>query len=1127
MSVILSLTLALLIITLTHSTVPPCDQFNPYEGYYYDYVSCKPCTPCLNEADVLEPCTQFTNTVCKPQNCTTMNDCKYTGCYDVDYVVAYGCNCVDNQFYNYEVKRINTQCYTPATSLNFLPNTCVYTTPSGYAIGGNVINYCPPRPNIPTNKNSVPQGMLENFAVVLDRGGTTGSPTYYRYAFLNLTSKTTQTMFQYHADEANPPITYPYVDPSAEFMYAVEGSQASRIIKVSLQRPFTKQITPIAGSLNTDDSYANGPFETARFKYLSILGGPIDSSFLVASDNGRKLLRILNFSTSTVTTLHTYAGPNWQGWQDMKVNAKGTRVYLASDFKVQYVDVYTGSLVHIAGDNIAAARNGKASVARFYYIISIAVTSDDSYVYVAHYHPLGGGWMRKINMNNLESDDAVSNLITRIPDMDVIDVNPMDISAYDDALYILYTPYNLVRGIAIDQATVTGTESTVFGQALEFSGLSDDLTPGDTMTERFAMVQYISVWKCRKPGYDCKASRYYAMPCDTGHFSLIGETCKACGDGAFTNQSNQPCQACSEGTYSRAPTSACTVCPAQTRAKSNRGPCLSNRTKQAFAIFTQVESGATRIGRLNLSDHTVETLVNIPQNQYNFYFQGICIDPSGLYAYLYQPYEIYSIMLRYPYNATRITGKWRSITEIPSLAGQYELGENAHIDGNLSSARFESIKAMKMPAVGGLLVVHDTSCVAVVNLKKRRVYTVLASASDLQAMAVFSNGTQMLYAISNTIYTLNLKTKASASMGVTLSESAYDMVITNDDSTVFITGRAPSAYDTPDNSLLYRLNLKTKTLKILDWRDAYTWGGNLVMGLQLDRMWISSARTKKISEIVVKGDTSTIVKTYYNTTQHDIFNGNPLFVSAWACRSHLYECGYDENYSEPCNFTHASDGIGKCQPCENFRLIKCDIECPANLTRINNKCYKILNGPYTFIFKLPVPDLDLVTEQWLALYEQAVAMALGISRDQVYTTLDDISAPAGVNTGRRLLSTTEPPEEIIYITFIIQVSSSQNYMNLANEIKALQFQANLNTAATQLGVQPLSIQAASLQGLNFNAYPPPPILVTPSPPAPPPAVMPDLDSAAPRRLSMRHTAFIIIIVTIILLRVIDMWFNEI
>ena len=89
------------IITTTAKIIPPCTQYSLYEGYFYDYETCRECTNCSVQSGVLEPCTPTKNTVCGPEPCQTFADCNYTGCNDAPgAMVAYGCNCANGQYYH-------------------------------------------------------------------------------------------------------------------------------------------------------------------------------------------------------------------------------------------------------------------------------------------------------------------------------------------------------------------------------------------------------------------------------------------------------------------------------------------------------------------------------------------------------------------------------------------------------------------------------------------------------------------------------------------------------------------------------------------------------------------------------------------------------------------------------------------------------------------------------------------------------------------------------------------------------------------------------------------------------------------------------------------------------------------
>ena len=211
---------------------------------------------------------------------------------------------------------------------------------------------------------------------------------------------------------------------------------------------------------------------------------------------------------------------------------------------------------------------------------------------------------------------------------------------------------------------------------------------------------------------------------------------------------------------------------------------------------------------------------------------------------------------------------------------------------------------------------------------------------------------------------------------------------------------------------------------------------------------------------------------------------------------------------------HSPQKATYCRPCTEFRLAKCDVVCPANFTRINNKCQNLNNGSFTFSFKVSLTNPSIITEEWLDKSEQAVALAMGVSRDQVYSTFDPLPT---TNTNRRLLN-AQGSGSAVSVTFIILALPSQNYTNLANQVMTPQFQTNLNIAATQLGIEALPVQVETLQGLNFAVY----IPIAPGPPSASPIgapspYTPDLRSTAPKMAYARLMLCISCIITMLCL----------
>jgi hypothetical protein len=156
-------------------TTPDCNQFIAYEGYYYDYVKCRPCTVCPPEGGVFKPCDQFSDTICTPQICTTVQDCTYTGCHDSkDKVIqSWGCNCATDQYFEYYFHSSRTTCRDYQISQQ------TYCMQQSYVQSQfDTFRWCL-RKNF-TTVPVIPKNALEGFAVVLDRGGSVAIPTYIR-----------------------------------------------------------------------------------------------------------------------------------------------------------------------------------------------------------------------------------------------------------------------------------------------------------------------------------------------------------------------------------------------------------------------------------------------------------------------------------------------------------------------------------------------------------------------------------------------------------------------------------------------------------------------------------------------------------------------------------------------------------------------------------------------------------------------------------------------------------------------------------------------------------------------------------------------------------------------------------
>lgn len=925
---------------------------------------------------------------------------------------------------------------------------------------------------------------LEGFAVVFDKD--TSSDPYYRFALLNLTSKTTETMFNYKTSSGILNLRYPYVDPSGDFFYAVEGGIATRIVRISLRRPFQRDVQPVAGILS-NTNMQDGDFDNARFYNLKQLGGPLDGSFLIASDDYRRRLRKLDFKARNVTTVYTYTGPNYQGFQDMKVNAQGTRVYLAAEFKVTYVNLVDHSVVNVAGTAVSGNANGDSSSASFLYIWSLAVTANDRYVYVAHYNPTGGSQIRKIDMWNLQSSNAVTNLIAQVidpPNVYSLDVAggylemsaSLELSKAENAIYISYGPMNSIKQVLIDPVTGNGVQGITFGGSDAGPGVADDLVADNVMVERFTSLQHMSIWRCAKPGYDCNASADYARACDVGYVSLRGEACAVCGVGKFANTTASPCVACSSGTYSRGSVTACTVCPTGKVAKGDQGPCLTNKTKQAFALVVQpmpVLADGARVVRLNLSDHTTQTVTIVPVKSRSIPLTHVCVDPSGEGAWLANWYEIYWMDLTPPYNATR-------------MVGLYFDGVNGQADGTFQTARFSAISKMKISARGKFLVVLDQSRIAKIDLVKRNVTTVAVIADTISHLSVSHSGLVGIFYSSFMLQQIFFSNSSVVNSGIMFDQPVHSTAIAPDDNTVYVLTRYP---DYSNLNGLYRVLLdKRQKIQLLSGVQFSPWG-DVVMGLRSDRLWVASSLNRKIYEILVSGDTASYGYVYGNGSlgasddlvpdqgETATFNNEDMYISVWSCVNPEYECGYDDLYSEPCEERYISDGVGKCRPCSLFRIIRCKFVCGPGFLRVNNLCLQMLGGLRTFLFSVRVLNPPPISEEFLVKYEQAVAMAFGIGADQVISTLDKpIFNVSGI--GRRLLQTSG---DSIDIYFVIQVKPFEFADALYAEVAASSFSANLAIAAGLQGLPAGSVVLSSLVGLNFVGKLP----VAPGPPTGP------------------------------------------
>jgi len=177
------------------------------------------------------------------------------------------------------------------------------------------------------------------------------------------------------------------------------------------------------------------------------------------------------------------------------------------------------------------------------------------------------------------------------------------------------------------------------------------------------------------------------------------------------------------------------------------------------------------------------------------------------------------------------------------------------------------------------------------------------------------------------------------------------------------------------------------------------------MGLRLDRLWLASSINRRVYEIILTDSPARIGKVFGNGSIGEgdggpataTFNENQLYMSVWACSGPGYECYYDEEYAEPCDDMHISDGIGKCRPCSQFRIVKCRMTCPEGLLRVNNLCLQVSTGAPTFVFSVRVPRPEV-----LAKYERSIARAMGIDADQVIASLDSVTLPAQA-PARRLL----------------------------------------------------------------------------------------------------------------------------
>lgn len=388
---------------------------------------------------------------------------------------------------------------------------------------------------------------IQKFAIVgdlVDNGNT-------RLVRLNLTRQTTETL-----------VTLPYtvlslaLDASGDYAYFSTTQNLGAFYKILLQSPY--EITLEVGS-ETVTGFVDGPFVgylpayiyPAYFNRITQIATPRTSTFVLIMDQNNLKIRKIDFLNQRVDTLIStnefgkfvpYLAISLDSAFFVYVQEPYWRI-LRTYMNSQYYSVNT-----LTGNNVYGPGyvDGLATQAKFQLIKGLAISSDNSYVYVSHDINETDSVLRVVDLGS--SPRTVRTLIasdSRIRQA-MISTNPSS-----GKIWLASLQFYTVTEVTV-AADLSGVNfSVVYGQP-GTKGVLDDTSMGSTHTELFNSPQWVSAWVCGRKGYECDKSDGYVLPCIPGKFSDGISGCQDCQPGSFSATfASAQCTACGAGTFTQ------------------------------------------------------------------------------------------------------------------------------------------------------------------------------------------------------------------------------------------------------------------------------------------------------------------------------------------------------------------------------------------------------------------------------------------------------------------------------------------------------------------------------------------------------------------------------------------------
>ena len=416
----------------------------------------------------------------------------------------------------------NTICLCPAGTFSSVAGLCSGCA-AGYYSGSSGASVCTPCAqglNSPVG-SSVCLTSYDPFVVVADLG------LNYALRKVGLKGSIAVTTVTQSA------VSYSYgvaISPQGGYLLYSMRDQYS-IYKYTFSTGVTEPVAGVDGTYG----YINGGLGVSILSTVSGIPIAPDGSYALIMDRGNNMVRKLDLTTYTVSTLAGSMGGgyldgsgtsigfytphaaaiSWNGTFALVVEYSGCRVRRLDLTRSPVTSsIVGGDYTKKVGTSIST--NGIGTSARFYYPQAITVSSDSVWAFVSEY----AGSIRVIQLNTLTIGTLVSTGVFSFP-------GGLFLTPIMDYMLVTNSFDHKIWKVPFKNGVVGTTIDAVV--AFAGSGTASELDSSTGLSAAFNQPFAMDGWRCGLAGYGAVNTTHQCAQCPPGKYATaVGGICKTC-----------------------------------------------------------------------------------------------------------------------------------------------------------------------------------------------------------------------------------------------------------------------------------------------------------------------------------------------------------------------------------------------------------------------------------------------------------------------------------------------------------------------------------------------------------------------------------------------------------------------